>query len=245
MKIIPGAVWGLIPARGGSQSIPLKNLTPFVGRPLMDFQALAANGYGEFTRLLCSTDNQEIADRCATMRLEVHSRPINLGADDTPMIAVVEDLMHDLHAQEGAIAEYLAVLHPTSPFILPEHIRWAINALLADGNAASAQTVVPCPRHHHANAQRQIANGEVRFNIPERNAVAANYNEHEDWANHYAFGNFVVMRAEAALEQQTIFPSPSVPIEIPFAQGFDLEKPDDVKLGQALLAAGLAELPNS
>ena len=35
MKIIPGAVWGLIPARGGSKSIPMKNLTPFVGRPLM------------------------------------------------------------------------------------------------------------------------------------------------------------------------------------------------------------------
>ena len=53
------------------------------------------------------------------------------------------------------------------------------------------------------------------------------------------------MRSQAALEQQTIFPTPSIPIEIPFAQGFDLETADDVKLGQALLAAGLAELPNS
>ncbi|MBT3330642.1 MAG: acylneuraminate cytidylyltransferase family protein [Rhodospirillaceae bacterium] len=242
MKIIPNAVWGLIPARGGSKSIPMKNLTPFVGRPLIDFQVLAANGYGEFSRLLCSTDNQEIADRCATLRLEVHSRPINLGSDNTPVIAVVEDLMHDLQAQEGAVAEYIAILHPTSPFVLPEHIRWAINALLADGNAASAQTVVPCPRHHHANAQRQIMNGEVHFNLPEFNTLTANLDAQ---ARHYAFGNFVVMRSQAALEQQTIFPTPSIPIEIPFAQGFDLETADDVKLGQALLAAGLAELPNS
>ena len=41
MNIIPGAVWGLIPARGGPKSMPLKNLTPFVGRPLIDFQILA------------------------------------------------------------------------------------------------------------------------------------------------------------------------------------------------------------
>ena len=62
---------------------------------------------------------------------------------------------------------------------------------------------------------------------------------------HYLFGNFLVFRGQAALEQRTPFASPSIPIEIPFAQGFDLDAPDDVKLGQALLAAGLAELPNA
>ena len=99
MKIIPGAVWGLIPARGGSKSIPMKNLTPFVGRPLMDFQVLAANASQCISRILCSTDHQDIADRCATLRIEVHERPIHLGADDTPVMAVIADLLQDLYAK--------------------------------------------------------------------------------------------------------------------------------------------------
>ena len=42
MQVIKGETWGLIPARGGSKSIPLKNLTAFAGRPLIDYVVLAA-----------------------------------------------------------------------------------------------------------------------------------------------------------------------------------------------------------
>ena len=242
MKIIPGAVWGLIPARGGSKSIPMKNLTPFVGRPLMDFQVLAANASQCFSRILCSTDNQAIADRCATLRVEVHERHIHLGADDTPVMAVIADLLQDIYANEGAVAECIALLQPTSPFLLAEHIRWAVNALLADAQAGSAQTVVPCPHNHHALNQRVIEDGHVSFRFAEERAIAHNKQKKP---KHYLFGNLLVFRSLAALEQQTPFANPSIPIEIPFCQGFDLDGPDDVKMGQALLAAGLAELPNS
>jgi CMP-N-acetylneuraminic acid synthetase len=242
MKIIPGAVWGLIPARGGSKSIPMKNLTPFVGRPLMDFQVLAATASQCFSRILCSTDHQAIADRCVTLGIEVHERPLHLGADDTPVIAVIADLLQDINAREGAVAECIALLQPTSPFLLGEHIRWAVNALLADTDAGSAQTVVPCPHNHHALNQRVIKDGQVSFRFAEERAIAHNKQRKP---NHYLFGNLLVFRSLAAIEQQTPFANPSVPVEIPFCQGFDLDAPDDGKMGQALLAAGLAELPNS
>ncbi|MBT3533334.1 MAG: acylneuraminate cytidylyltransferase family protein [Rhodospirillaceae bacterium] len=242
MNIIPGAVWGLIPARGGSKSIPLKNLTPFVGRPLIDFQILAARSSGIFGRLLCSTDHQAITARCETLGVEVHPRPGHLGADDTPVMDVIADLLEDIHEREGAVAECIALLQPTSPFLLTEHIRWSVNALLADAGAGSAQTVVPCPHNHHAVNQRVIEDGVVDFRFAEQRAAAFNKQKKE---KHYLFGNFLVFRAEAALAQKTPFANPSIPIEIPFAHGFDLDAPDDVKLGQALLAAGLVELTNS
>jgi CMP-N-acetylneuraminic acid synthetase len=191
---------------------------------------------------LCSTDHQDIADRCATLRVEVHERPIHLGADDTPVIAVIEDFLADIEAKEGAVAECIALLQPTSPFLLPEHIRWAVNALLADAEAGSVQTVVPCPHNHHALNQRVIKDGHIDFRFAEERAVAHNKQKKPP---HYLFGNLLVFRSLAAIEQQTPFANPSLPVEIPFAQGFDLDAPDDIKLGQALLAAGLAELPNS
>lgn len=242
MKIIPGAVWGLIPARGGSKSIPLKNLTPFVGRPLIDFQVLAAKASGSLDRLLCSTDHQGIADRCATLRVEVHPRPVHLGADETPIMAVIEDLLQDICDREGAVAECIALLQPTSPFLLAEHIQWTVDALLAHPQAGSAQTVVPCPHNHHALNQRIIKDGEVNFRFPEERAIAHNK---QTKPKHYLFGNLLVFRSLTAVEQQTPFANPSCPVEIPFAQGFDLDAPDDVNLGHALLASGLAKLQNS
>ncbi len=242
MNIIPGAVWGVIPARGGSKSIPMKNLTPFVGRPLIDFQVVAARAYSGLARLLCSTDHPHIAEHCATLGVEVHDRPDSLGADDTPIMAVIADLLADINAREGAVAECIALLQPTSPFLLAEHIKWSVNALLADPMAGSAQTVVRCPHNHHAINQRVIGNGYVDFRYPDERAVAHNK---QMKAKHYLFGNLLVFRSVTAMEQQTPFAKPSIPIEIPFAQGFDLDMPDDVKLGQALLAAGSAKLPGS
>ena len=242
MNIIPGAVWGLIPARGGSKSIPMKNLTPFVGRPLIDFQILAAKRSGIFARLMCSTDNQGIAARCETLGVEVHPRPGHLGADETPMIDVITDLLEDINEREGAVPECIALLQPTSPFLLSDHIRWSVNALLADSAAGSVQTVVPCPENQHALNQRVIADGNITFSFPEERGIA---DDKQTLPKHYLFGNFLVFRSQAAVAQGTPFALPSVPIEIPVPQGFKLAAADDVKLGQALLAAGLAELPNS
>ncbi|MDA1097395.1 MAG: acylneuraminate cytidylyltransferase family protein [Proteobacteria bacterium] len=242
MKIIPGAVWGLIPARGGPQSIPVKHLTPFIGRPLLDFQILAAKGAGSLNRLFCSTEHQGIADRCAALGVEVHPQPAHLGADNTPDMAVIEDFLQNLYTREGAVAECVALLQPTSPFLLAEHIQWTVDALLAEPNAGSAQTVVLCPHNHHAFDQLIIRDGQVNFRFPEERGAAG---DRQRKAKHYLFGNLLVFRSLAAMDQRTPFASPSRPIEIPFAQGFHLHGPDDIKLGQALLASGLAKLQNS
>ena len=143
--------------------MPLKNLTPFVGRQLINFQILAGKGSGSFGRLLCSTDHQAIVARCETLGIEVHPRPGHLGADDTPVMDVIIDLLEDINEREGAVAECIALLQPTSPFLLPEHIRWSVNALPADNAAGSVQTVVPCPQNHHALNQRVIDDGVVSF----------------------------------------------------------------------------------
>ncbi|MAG71582.1 MAG: hypothetical protein CL471_15015 [Acidobacteria bacterium] len=42
MNIIDKTSWGIITARGGSKSIPLKNLVPVCGRPLIEYSINAA-----------------------------------------------------------------------------------------------------------------------------------------------------------------------------------------------------------
>lgn len=230
------SAWGLLPARGGSKSIPLKNLVPFAGRPLIDYNVLAARAAG-LERIVCNTDSPEIAARCRKLGVEVYDRPAELGGDDTPVLAVIEDWLDSLDAEPGIVC----LLQPTSPFLLPEHVTATVQALRDHPEAGSAQTVVPVPHNHHAFNQRVVDDGVVAFRFPEERAAA--YNKQRK-AKHWLFGNLVAFRPVALREQQQVFATPSRAVPIPFHYGFDLDGPDDLKLGEALLATGLVELPH-
>ena len=57
-------VLALIPARGGSKSIPRKNIRPFAGHPLIAYSIAAGLAAEMVTRVIVSTDDEEIAADC-------------------------------------------------------------------------------------------------------------------------------------------------------------------------------------
>lgn len=52
----------IIPARGGSQRVPNKNIIDFLGRPMIAYTIEAAISSGKFDRVIVSTDSKEIAE---------------------------------------------------------------------------------------------------------------------------------------------------------------------------------------
>jgi CMP-N-acetylneuraminic acid synthetase len=241
MNILQGECWVLVPARGGSKSIPLKNIADFAGRPLIDYGVLAAQAAARISRVICSTDAPEIAARCRELGAGVHQRPPELAGDATPVMAVIAHFARDMAAKEGGVAEMIALVQPTSPFLLPEHLDGAIAALVADADAGSAQTVIECPHNHHAFNQRGLADGYVDFVFAAERQAA--YNK-QTKPKHYLFGNIVVLRTQRALEQNAVFARPSRAVEIPEIFGFDADGPDDFRLGALMLAGGMITLPH-
>lgn len=241
MQILPGVTWGLIPARGGSKSLPLKNIALFGGRPLIDYGILAAQAWQGFHRLICSTDSEEIAARVRQLGVEVHPRPTRLAQDATPVYEVVAHFLRDMQEQQGAVPELVALLQPTSPFLLPEHLDRCVQGLLRDQAAGSAQTIVPCPHNVHAFNQRIVVAGKVSFRFPEERRLA--YNK-QTKPPHYLFGNLVVFRSAAALAQGNLFAEPSLAVPIARPYDFDADEPGDFRLGGLMLAHGLVELPH-
>jgi len=240
MNVKSGECWGFVPARGGSKSIPLKNISPFAGRPLMDYCVLAAKACPDITRIICSTDSREIRANCEKLQIEINDRPAALGGDMTPVMDVFRDFLETVQAEEGAIPEYIAFLQPTSPFILPEHITDCIEALKKDPLAGSSQTVTDCPHQLHAMNQRVIEEGYVRFSDPE--AIRKNYNKQKK-RKHFLFGNVIVLRTRHCLEQNFVFADPSLPILVDPIWGFDADGPLEFPLGEFLLAGGYVKLP--
>ena len=144
-------VLGLIPARGGSKSIPGKNLVDLGGLPLIQWTIQAALG-SSLSRVVVSTDAQEIATVSQSLGAEVpFMRPTELSSDSALSIDVV------LHALDVLAEEFDAVmmLQPTSPFRTTSDIDAAIKII--DG-ASSVISVVPVEGTHPAR-MKFIENG--------------------------------------------------------------------------------------
>ncbi|MDX6423450.1 MAG: CMP-N,N-diacetyllegionaminic acid synthase [Gaiellaceae bacterium] len=144
-------VLGLIPARGGSKGIPRKNLAQVGGRPLLEWTLDAARGATELTRVVVSTDDDEIA---AAAGVEVLRRPVELAADETPMLDVIR------HAVAELSPDVVVVLQPTSPLRRAEHIDGAVRLLL-ESNADVVVSVVAVPHRYRPDALMDVVDGRV------------------------------------------------------------------------------------
>jgi CMP-N,N'-diacetyllegionaminic acid synthase len=230
-------VWGLVPARGGSKSIPLKNLALLVGRPLLDYVVRAGQASSALSRIICSTDNDRIADRARELGAEVDRRPAALATDD----AKVDDVARDfLMRQRGAgqpLPDAVALLQPTSPFLQPQDIRDLLSFLDARPAAASAHNVYAVPHNLHAWNQRLLGDsGEVTFPFDAKRREARNK---QDKPKYFAFGNLIAARTEALLAGGGFYTQPTYALPIAAQFAFDLDQQSDVVLAEAMITAGL------
>ncbi len=230
---------GLIPARGGSKSIPLKNLAPLAGTPLIRYAMNAGLRALSLKNVYCSTDHSTIAKECEAGGVEVIARPEELGQDDTPVTAVMLHVLETLAQKTGRMPGMVALLQPTSPFLLPAHIDECVAALRAHPEADSAQTITAVYHNAHAFNQRVVVDGKVQFRFLEERRAA--YNKQRK-PKHYTFGNLVITRSRALLEGQDCFGNVSVPFEIPRAYALDVDTAEDLDYATYLVDSYRVEL---
>jgi len=238
--IVKGTCWAFIPARGGSKSIPLKNIHPLAGHPLMDYCARCALVADVVDRVICSTDSDRIAEHCRQLGVDVHDRPTELSGDSVQVADVFVHFLNDILEKEGSLPEFIVFLQPTSPFILPEHIEESLNTLKRDSGACSVQTVVQCPHQQHAINQRVIEDGFVSFAYRDEQVRMYNKQLKKD---HFLFGNLILVRTVSAIAQHKVFTEPSVPVLIDHVFGIDVDGPLEFPLAEFLLKHGYLTLP--
>ena len=122
-------VLGIIPARGGSKGIPRKNIKLLGGRPLLAYTVESSLRARTLTRVILSTEDQEIADLGLELGVEVpFLRPAGLAQDDTPTFEVVIHSVQELESQ-GETYDAICLLQPTNPLRRAEDIDACIELL--------------------------------------------------------------------------------------------------------------------
>jgi len=137
-------VLALIPARGGSKGIPRKNIKPFAGWPLIAWSIAAAQQAQTVTRVIVSTDDDEIAAVAREHGAETpFLRPAELAADQTTDLPVFVHALEWLETNEGYRPDVVVQLRPTSPVRPPDCVDAAVRLLLEDPSADCVRGVVP------------------------------------------------------------------------------------------------------
>lgn len=230
-------IWGLVPARGGSKSIPLKNLLSLAGRPLLDYVVSAAIASGALSRIICSTDSNAIAERARDLGIEVDNRPEYLAGDDVNVDDVARELLMRLRDHGEDLPDAVLLLQPTSPFLQPKDICGLIRFLEERPAARSVHNVTNVPHNLHKWNQRIVGeNGEATFPFEAERSRARNKQQKQKL---YAFGNLLVARSEALLSGDGFYAKPTYALEIDSQYAFDLDRKADIGLAEAIIAAGL------
>jgi N-acylneuraminate cytidylyltransferase len=135
-------VLALVPARGGSKSIPRKNIHLFAGHPLIAYSIAAGRTAETVTRVVVSTDDDEIAQIARRYGAEVpFKRPTEFAQDETPDLPVFVHALEWFAENENYHPQIVVQLRPTSPFRRVWHIDTAVMRLKERPDSDAVRTV--------------------------------------------------------------------------------------------------------
>jgi CMP-N-acetylneuraminic acid synthetase len=224
-------VLAIIPARGGSKSIPRKNITLVNGRPLISYTIQAALDTCLVSRVIVSTDDSEIASVSIGFGAEVpFLRPQTLALDTSPTIEVVLHALDQLEANESYSPDITVLLQPTSPLRDSRDIDQAISLFLS----SDCDLVVSVTRvKEHPYNMYKVENGNL-CPIIQRDQ---NLTSRHDYPLIYRLNGAVYVARPLTLRTNRSFiKGKLVPYEMPAERSLDVDEPIDLCFASVLLS---------
>lgn len=237
-------VLALIPARGGSKSIPRKNIRPLARHPLIAYSIAAGLAAETVNRVIVSTDDDEIAAVSRRYNAETpFLRPEEYAQDSTPDLPVFLHALDWLAKHEGYIPDIVVQLRPTSPFRRVSHINQAVVSLIDRPEADAVRTVcVP-----FQNPYKMWHIGEDGLMVPlMQTEFAEPYNQpRQKLPEVYWQTGYVDAAWRATLvDKRSMTGEKILPLVIDPGEWIDIDSPDDWRRAERLLESGELSLDN-
>jgi len=126
-------ILAIIPARGGSKGIPRKNIKEFAGYPLIYWSIKQAIDSNFITRIIVSTDDEEIRNTALQYGADVpFLRPKEISGDLSPDFELMEHCLKWLQENENKLPDLIVHLRPTYPTRKVEIVDHCIEKMLYD-----------------------------------------------------------------------------------------------------------------
>jgi N-acylneuraminate cytidylyltransferase/CMP-N,N'-diacetyllegionaminic acid synthase len=221
----------IIPARGGSKGLPGKNTKVLSGRPLICHTISVALEAESVSRVIVSTDDNEIARIAKGCGAEVpFMRPKAIAGDNSMVMDTYFFTLDCLEAEENESVDAFVALLPTVPLRLPEDIDGAVDIFLKNNaDSVISVTEAPVPIEWYRKIEKD---GRLCNYLPEFTAVA-NRQEHD--GAYIPNGAVYVFRTEKLRATRQYYLDDTYPYVMPKSRSLDIDEPLDFEWVEFLM----------
>ena len=160
-------ILGVTLARGGSKSVPRKNIRPLAGVPLIGHTVTEALKSRFITRYIVSTDDEEIRQVAIECGADApFLRPAEFSTDEASSVSALQHAVAWIEDQEGVQYDYVVELMCTNPMKSVVDIDGSIEKLIST-DADSVIAVHQLEDHHPARIKKIVDDRIVDFCVPE------------------------------------------------------------------------------
>mgnify|MGYP001288671682 CR=1 FL=1 len=216
----------VVPARGGSKRVPLKNIHLLMGKPLLSYTLESISASGLDIPTYVSTDNEQIASLAKSYPgIEVLMRPQHISDDNASTESVLLHVL-DIVSDSSKIPKWLMTLPPTSPFRSPATIRkFALEAMSCEISVDSLMSVT----ENRGDFWQMHKNGLMKRVSP--NAAR----RQQDREPFYEENSAVYLTRTTALRKTEFILGKNVRgITIPFLEAVDINNNEDFLFAECL-----------
>jgi len=228
----------LICARGGSKGLPGKNIKPLGGVPLIGRSIQSAKQVEKISRVIVSTDSEEIAQVAKEYGAEVpFMRPEELAQDKSPEWLVWRHALEYLEKTDGEKIDGLINLPATSPLRSVEDVENCINEF-EKGDVDIVVTVTEAHRNPYFN---MLTINEEGYSLPvitRENNIA----RRQDAPSVFDMTTVAyVVHPEYVHTHNAIFEGRVRSVFIPVERALDIDTPLDFHIGEYLFSKNGSE----
>jgi N-acylneuraminate cytidylyltransferase len=225
----------LICARGGSKGLTGKNIKPLNGVPLIGWSINIAKQIDRVSRIVVSTDSEEIAKVALEYGAEVpFMRPKEIAQDGTPEWLVWRHAINYLEVCEGENLDAIVVLPVTAPLRSINDVNTCID-LFERGGADSVITVSEANRSPYFNMIVNDCNGYASLVIAPENQIT----RRQDVPKVYDMTTVAyVVNTDFVKEYSGIFEGKVKSVTIPAERAIDIDTMLDFKVAECLVLNG-------
>lgn len=240
----PTDILAIIPARGGSKSIPRKNLLMLLGKPLLSYSIEQAKKSDWITRIIVSTDDEEIARTAKEFGAEVpFLRPKEFAEDDSTDFQVFHHALDWLQRNENYQPELAVQLRPTGPARDPKIIDAAIEKMLSTPSADSLRSVSIALQTPYKMWRLESGFMEPIVRL-DGDSESYNYPRQKLPAVYWQNGYIDIVRPHVVLQKKQMCGDKILPFLIE-QQVLEIDYPDDIKRMEEELKNSLEGTPTS
>ncbi|MBT7771800.1 MAG: acylneuraminate cytidylyltransferase family protein [Rhodospirillales bacterium] len=221
-------ILAIIPARGGSERVPRKNVLPFAGKPLIEWTIEDALSANRVSRTIVSTDDAEISAISRSAGAEVVDRPAELSLATSSSESALVHVLEDLWTREHYQPELIVFLQATSPLRRSNDIDRAVEQLLEEeADSLLSVNSIPGPGFLWHRKERY----STPFNFDPQNRPRTQEFAEEYFAEN---GSIYVFRREILEEFGCRLGGRITVFHQPLEYGFEIDNPSDMKIMQTL-----------